>query len=957
MSRERPTERTREQALVDAWESKSAPKKFPGAVWARWSETETPGVERDSLRTVLSRWREDGATLEEHPGLRKAIVSVLSEVRPITEADLFGPRHGARSPGSFPFRAFPTLGEFDPAADEPFRAATLHQVRGPRVSPFDDSAARTIDLLDLPSLGGRVWAALPPGAGRSFAANWARHRPRPAPALYALPLPPPEVLSLVTPSVEAIDAIDEGASLLIELEAVGDQLDAFIERLTKRRGSCAVLAPFDLTLPEREFRGYVWRANAAWRDGLVRWVARRLESLGNKGSRLVVPDFLAWAARIDPDVTRFATPGDLLPLLDYAHTHGTETLTKHFGAELVRSILGATIERIGGTSLRDRWLREFGVTAFQKMVRTWWCRPSLRWGTDPTATAWAGTLPQEEAPLTTEAGERVHVIAKELKSERLSKTRRTLLVEELNDLLPEGVPAREAVRALVEARVLRDIGVDALGVSPPWMVEAMVKTTVEQSLSTDNPSMWGRWCVDQARRPFVEEQLFAIRDELLTNLITRAIETFDAASLGAVAAVEALFVVVGDRLAREPRFALKRMPLLKRLAAVQVGLLAPHYPNGLPAPRTRSGPHEPTKGGAEFVAAAWAWSLRVEAAGELPPGAAWLFPGWLSPSLDHIPDALMFHDRERADGSVADAEVRGVEHMRALLPEVLERATGTFTTPDRAHRIPRNFAEAAIPLALRREWSLALLVQQFRAPSPAESARLARRIEALPDEERAQTIDALWGIALGDGAELPEALRYFEPDEDLRRGFPRSALTTLLHERFPIERIEAAVAAVMPCNEHTGERLLRMTPKEHRPRVARVLAKALGSQVHTVINILKAFGRELADVLVEVAAVPERRENWLVAQTVWEVAPEVARDLARREYALGRIDPWITGMPEAHLGELVAVVEEHPSQSVPDSLRFWLSRRLVEVGPEAERVWVLLQRAGWPACAEPSRSG
>jgi len=305
----------------------------------------------------------------------------------------------------------------------------------------------------------------------------------------------------------------------------------------------------------------------------------------------------------------------------------------------------------------------------------------LRWGAAPTAAAWAGTVPPDGAPTTTEAGERARAIAKELKSERLTKTRRTELVEELNDLLPEDVPAREVVRALVEARVLRDIGVDALGVSPPWMVEAMVKTTVEQSLTKDAPGVWGRWCVDQARRPFVEEQLFACDDAVLTTLITRAVESFDAASLGAVAAVEALFVVVGDRLAREPRFALKRVPLLKRLAGLQVGLLAPHYPNGLPAPRTRSGPHEPMKGGAEFVAAAWAWSLRVEAPGELPPGAAWLFPGWLSPSLDHIPDALMFHDRERADGSVADAEVRGVEHMRAPRLIALTGFRGTSPRP------------------------------------------------------------------------------------------------------------------------------------------------------------------------------------------------------------------------------------------------------------------------------------
>lgn len=957
MSREKPTQRTREQALVDAWESKRAPRKFPTAVWARWSDDETPGVTRDSLRTLLGRWRAGRATLEEHPGLRKAIVSVLSEERPVTEADLFGARQGARPPGSFPFRAFPALGAFDPAADEPFRVATLHQVRGPRRVIYADGPARAIDLLDLPAIGGRVWATVPPGAGRSFAANQARHPPRPTLSFFGRPLPPPVVLSLRTPSLEALDGIEEGASVLIELEAVGDQLDPFIERLSTRRGICAVLAPFDPVLSEEMFVGFVWRVNASWRDGFVRWVARRLESLGNKGSRLSVDDFLAWAARIDPDVTRFATPGDLLPLLDYAHTHGTETLSKQFGAELVRSVLTATIERVGGTTLRDRWLRELGVETFRRMLRSWWRTPTLRWGADPTREGWAGLVPAEAAPTTTEAGEQVRVIAKKLKNARLSKADRTKLVEELNEILPEDVPAREVVRALVEAEVLRDIGADALGVSPPWMVEAMAKTSVEQSLAKDAPHVWGRWCVDPARRPFVEAQLFARDDAQLTALITRAVGTFDVASLGAVAAVEALFAVVGDRLARAPGFATKRGPLLKRLASLQVQLLAPHYPspNDFPAPRTRAGPLEPLRGGAEFVAASWAWSLRVEVPCQLPPEVAWLFPGWLSPSLDHIPRAVIFHDPGRVEGPGTDAEARGVEHMRALLPEVLERATGAFTRPDLAPQIPRNFAEAAIPLALRRGWSLALLVKQFRVPSLAESSRVARRIEALPGEERAQTIEALWETVLGDRKRLIKALGYFEPTDDVLREFPRSALTALLQGQYPVEKIEAAVAATKHWDAQMGERLLRMTPTEHRPCVARALAKTLVAQVHAVIDILKAFGPELADVLVEEATVPERRENWLVTQAVWEVAPEIARDRARQDYALGKIDPWIKGMPEAHLGELVAVVEEHPSQPVPDTLRFWLSRKLVEVGPQADRVWALLQRAGWPTPLEPSR--
>ena len=542
----------------------------------------------------------------------------------------------------------------------------------------------------------------------------------------------------------------------------------------------------------------------------------------------------------------------------------------------------------------------------------------------------------------------MRAIAEALKAERLSKDKRADLVKELNELLLDDVPAREAVRAFVEARVLRDVGIDALGVSPPWMVEALAKTTVGQSFANGPPSVWGRWCVDPMRRPFVEAQLLACDDARLSALIERAVKTFDRASLGAVAAVEALFVVVGERLAREPRFASKRMLLLKHLARLAVGLLAPHFPNGLPAPRTRGGPHEPSKGGAEFVAASWAWSLHVEEPLPTSSQAAWLFPGWLSPSLDQIPDALMFHDRAPNDGAGPEAEERGVKLMSTLLPEVIARATGTFTDPGAARRIPRNFVEAAIPLALRRGWPLAVLVRNFRDPSEAESSRVALRINALPDHERARTIDALWEVVLADRSRFLESLRCFEPDEDFRRGFPRSAITALLLERFPVEEIEGVVAATTRWDEHTGDRLLRMTPLEYCPRVARALAKALASQTHTLIIVLKAFGRDVADVLVEEAARPGRHDAWLVAQAVWEVAPERALELAKSEYGLGNIAPWITSIPEAHLSELVAVVEEHPAQSVPDALRFWLARHLGEVGPEAERVWALLVRAGWP---------
>lgn len=956
MRRQEKVERTREQAFVDAWEDKKGREKFPGAVWQRWTEAETPEPARGSLRTLLKRWREGTAT-PKYRGLRAAIVAVLSEVRTVTEEELFGAGGAMRSPGCFPFHAFPALGAFDPAADEPFRAATLHpsvmsKKSGFLGSIFQDLGTEAIDLLDLPGSLRKAWVVLPPGAGRSFAANWVKHRRLPAPSPYRLPIAPPRVLSLVTPSVEALDAVGGGEALLIEIEATGDEMHAFMQRLLPRWGSWAILAPFTNPLSNPNMQVYTWRVDAAWRDGYVRWVARRLASLGNGGAQLDVAAFLGWVARIDPDVSRFRTPGDLLPLLDYANARGTETLAKQFGRTLVRRVLGGTTELVGGACVRDRWLRELGAETFTQMLETWWRTPGLRWGTDPAKETWASVVPKNAEPAFTEASERALEITRQLKNVKLTKIQREALIAELGETLTDNVPAREAVRALVGARVLRDVGIGVLSVSPPWMVEATAKSVVERTLEREAPSVWGRWCVDPARRPLVDERLLAYQFSALVALIAKAVKGFDPMSLGAVGAVETLFATVGERLASGERVSVKDTSPLKDLARLQVDLLAPHHQNGLPAPRTRVGPHE-TTGGARFIAVCWAWSLRNPAPsdGFLPAGSTWLFPGWAPPSVDDIPDALTFHDLEPNGGPGVDAETRGMKLMRQLLPEVLERATGTFDRVGRSREIPRSLAVAAIPLAVRREWPMAVLTSAIRSPSLDEAQRLARSIDALPAELRGQTIESLWGVALGEQRDVLQALRYFDPDrppEDLLR----SPLETLMQQRFPVDRIEAAVKSASRWDSHSGERLLRLTPDAHRVRIARALVAALADQASHSVDIFKVFGRELVEVLLEIAPLPA---GWMAAQAVWEIAPEVARAHAEADYARGVIAPWISSMPQEHLGELVEVVEQFPAHPVPDELRLWLSGRLPVVGPEAERLWSLLQRAGWPPCAQQPR--
>lgn len=194
-------------------------------------------------------------------------------------------------------------------------------------------------------------------------------------------------------------------------------------------------------------------------------------------------------------------------------------------------------------------------------------------------------------------------------------------------------------------------------------------------------------------------------------------------------------------------------------------------------------------------------------------------------------------------------------------------------------------------------------------------------------------------------------LQYFDPDPP-PKGFPRSSLTALMQRRFPVDRIEAAVTSRPRWDDSSGGRLLSLVPTEHRARIARALAGVLAPNTPAAVDILKTFGRELVDVLVDIAALPTGRS---AARAVWEVAPDVARVHLETDYDQGRVTPWISAMPEERLGELVELVEQRPKEPVPDELRFWLSRRLPEAGPEADRIWALLQRAGEPSGVEVRR--
>ena len=941
MSGTKATTRTAAQGYVDAWEREHGARKFPSAVWEQWRAQDEPSLDRGSLRTALRRWRRGETDLAEHAKLQSAIAEVLEFER----EDLFGPRGSPRSPEGFPFDAFPALGAFDPASETPFHAATLRPWARVPGRPTHD-----VDPLDLPLGGRRIWAFMPPGAGRSFAAHWQRHRRRAPTRPWELPPRATSILSLSSPSVEALDAVDDEAPLLLVLDEWRADAGAFFERLRRRRGDYAVLAPFSLKEGAKGEEAYGWEVDDAWRSGYVRWVVRRLQESGSVGTRLHADRFLDWVKGADPTLSRFTTPGELLPLLAFAHENGTETLTKQFGTPLVGAVVERTLGRVGGSSMRDRWLREDGAVAFLRMLEGRWRSPCLRWDRALTAEAWAELIPGEIAPATTEGMEHAREIAAKLGRKRMPRGERDALTAALQKKLSE-VPAREAVRAFVEARVLRGVGTDELAPSPRWVAEAVARSTVARAVAAEAPRVWGRWCVDPERRPLVDEHLRTLEPRALGELIERTVEDFDPAALGAVAAVEAVFIALGHcASARRKGFVSKRGDALRALAAQQMALLTPHYHDGLPAPRTRPGPSEGAGEWTEFLGACWAWSFLLPTApSEIPPGRAWLFPGWDAPDVDDLPKTLDVWGGERHRSDGADAEARGVATMRSMLPAVLERATGTFARVDDWQRVPQLLVEAALPMAIRRGWPVASFVARLAHAGPGVALQLTERITAVPEAERDRLLEAMWAGAFRRGARVEEALRHFEHRDEESGAFssdyPRSPLISLLVTRWPVEHVEAAVRMEKHWDEGRTVLLLRVTPEAHRSRIARALIEAMSGHEHDVIEALKRFGAAFVEVLEELAVDPTK---WQAAQAVWEVAPERAARHAEEGYAGGVIQPWLSTTPTKHFPRLLEIVGRHEERAVPDDLRYWLQRKLYEPGADVERVWALLRRVDRP---------
>lgn len=919
-----------------------------------------PYATEGSLRVTIRKWRRGERHMEEHPALQH----LLAEVLGVDHAVLFPPKVVAVQ--SHPMLGFEALGAIDPRADEPCVAPTLRLVRAPQRERYGRPSDRPCESLFSRHLRrGLHWVTAPPGAGRSLA-TLAREPvvgvpPPPGDVLgQAWSLfgssPPPHVVRTATlEGLRTAAAFGANIPLVLKVERPGPGGTDPPSDLGKR-DDVVIFASFPAPrLVDETDAGYAerwgawsiwqWAPDAAWRSAFVAWVGERIRRRHAR-TALVEASVMEWLDRVDPELERYATPSDLLPILGLAHQHGADDLPDRVDLDLGWRHL--TIVHEGrGDDARGRWLAAQGAATTLELIRAAWRSPQFPWPPRLTEAEAASLLPTSTLPSFDERLVEVERLATSLKG-RLSPRNRAETHRRIDALVKAIDRPAELVQVLVEVQTLRPVGEGRVSPGPRWVQELAALDALAEDLPRhDRVVSWGRLAVDTARQPLIDRALGELSSSAFFDVLKAVLNAHKEGVLGSIGAIETLFIAASHRTAAA-RTSTEKAGLLERLWRAQRPLLVRSATDRLAAPRTRGGPGESRRGGALWWAACWAWSLGPMKRPEGLPGAlAWLFPGWFD-EIGEVPYDLSCH-RQEPDADDPAAEAEGVARMFELAPRFIERWTGEvgkWSAPD-------VVVAAAVPAAARRGWRLGPLARGLLQREDALSEHVARAIEDLKAEDREGVITALWEVALEpqvlSDALWPVILAKKQPGQT-------GSLGALMLRSFPVDTFVRRISERIWWGADSCKRLLQAAPPSHVAELTRALIMN-DARREEVVEALLDDPNAFLDLLVEAAPLLPAASGVRVATCLWQHAPDRAEALADAAWSeRGETSPWMEGVGAGQQMSVARILLRHPDRPAPERFLRWLARSIPDLGARADQVFDLLQTQGWSALAfEPAR--
>ena len=939
---------SRRSDAVSAW-LKAAPKRTMAlllrTIAKRWSSKTngafpyTPG----SFRQMFLRWRDGEADFDAHPALQDLLCAVLERDR----FELFPPR--APNEPLIALEGFEVIGPLDLRSERAFDAGCLVRGDGRRKSR---QSLVAVDFASDPT-----WIHAPPGSGRSLAATvhefGARQPPAPTSSISAFfgAAPGPSVRVLRLGSLQELDRTTlppPEVPLVVKVDLPGERDEEWATFLSSRR-NVRVLAGFPVPRssgPGAEatasaWAEWRWAPDRDWRSGFVAWVAERLRNRLREGA-IARTSFdgdavIRWLDTVDPGVERYATPGELLPILALAHEHGATHLPARLDAAFARRLLGAQATR---ASRPDdvRWLESGGSKALEHLLLGAWSDSKSAWPAALPLQEWARWMPVDaSAPPTVDLDE-LRELAPEIAKVRNAKRRDQLLSK--HAAIVESLARRRgvhAVRALASARLLRPAADGRYAPGPTWAQELLVIDALRSSLLTADPREWGRLAADAARQPLLDRGLAALKNDDFFAVVEQVVGSFGADDLGLVAAAETLFVACSARLHTAPCES-RRVRLLHALWECQRLLLVRSLGGDLAASRTRGGPEDTQGVSAGWWAVCWRWSLSVPAPTPSPPERlAWLFPGWFE-TLGPPPVALLHDARARAEG-----ESPALDHLFELAARVVAR----WGDPDKEGQIPDVVLAAAIPIAVERRWSMSALAGPVLRRDDALTERIGRALDRLPSDVRAEVLAQMWDVQLQRSIHAPDDLwPCWDTSKDRERSHP-PRLGHLLRDAFPVTAIVARIPHGVWIRDTSMRALVRGTPEAHRAALTRALLAVPDRRSEVVPVLLEEVERHV-DVLVEVSALVAPPEARRIAMAIWQHFPDRAESLATDAWiAHGDTEPWLSSVTADHVMRVARIFERHPEREIPDAYLGWIARTLSRRGTEADEVFKLLSRQGW----------
>lgn len=613
------------------------------------------GSKTDTGQAIHDRWPPDDPRLEKlKPGSIATMVgklasgddswwrkpengparTALAELLDEDEFDLF-PNIGKEHLSAWASQEFNALRPYDPELGPPIdvslmQCGTWH----PRLTqPLIHAVTR---IHDIPA-----WLQVPEGCGKSFALRWAR--------LQGLYVVSGATLADVVGQIQRVPVI-------VDIERPDPDSDlAASERLLKLR-QVLVVAPFKrprtssaidddspfesastlndvlavskLTDFKSQWTDWRWVADAALRHRLVLWASARAPA----GSMLQgqAENVIAWLDQLDPDVSQFGRPADVLWLLERIHEGNLAAVRRAGLGGLAETLFQQRAERAHATDpALAIWLIEEGLAVVLGMCARRLADLTLSLVGPLHRDQWNALVPDYACS----PGD-VQRLREELNANPAN-------VEQA--IARFDLPRRQVVvERLVRARILLPETTDELNLGPPWLATFGLSRAAKETVAMPGALHWGRMCYDSARRSFIDEDLLKLASEKQAEKHLACLPERPKTP-AEMAAVDAWFVAVGT-LCMEDKTPACAMALLHRLATAELnGLVFFYRGSTWPMPLSRLRDDGARESLHLWMAAAWAWSLAMPTPAELPTWATWLVPGWTKPKLRTIPRDLPLH--------------------------------------------------------------------------------------------------------------------------------------------------------------------------------------------------------------------------------------------------------------------------------------------------------------------------